>query len=475
MHHQEQAAVTRRRGLFHALERSRLNHGRFGRRHAGNRGHAHVMQDHSRHTDRLQRWLAVCALALFAATGRLWTPTAVFPAVPMFALGWPAVIDWLALAGMIGGCLGLLWQPSPRKAGRVAAAVFLVSLLLSFCGDQQRLQPWAWQFALIALVLATPAGTRRLRWWLWLTAAIYLHSGWSKVDASFLATHGQTLLESLAKLLHLKTALWTDGQRQLAVAVLPVGELVIGLAMLLAPRRPMWVWLSIAMHLGLLAMLGPWGLDHSAGVLLWNVYFIGQNLCLYAAFKAERRAVTLAETEPAAQKTAEQSLMTHVAIIVCLLLAAGAPCLAGFGYWDQWPAWSVYASAAPRFEVEIRSDAIDALPAVAQPFVVNATTTDSRTAAEWLADDDTAPVFQWRQLDLHRWSLSTLKAPAYASARYDLALARSLVARGVPAEALRLRQIGRADRRTGQRTVRNVAGTELESLAKRYWWNTQPR
>ena len=36
------------------------------------------------------------------------------------------------------------------------------------------------------------------------------------------------------------------------------------------------------LHGLLLVILGPWGLDHKPGVLLWNAYFIVQDVLLLA-------------------------------------------------------------------------------------------------------------------------------------------------------------------------------------------------
>ena len=67
----------------------------------------------------------------------------------------------------------------------------------------------------------------------------------------------------------------------------PVGELVIGLGLLVPPTRRVAGCLAIAFHLTLLLVLGPWGLDHSHGVLVWNVVLIVQAYLLFVSPEQE--------------------------------------------------------------------------------------------------------------------------------------------------------------------------------------------
>ena len=83
---------------------------------------------------RLQRLIALTAIALVASTWRLWTPDTDFPQIPWFAWGcrMPAMADWGALAGLIAGCLVLLSAGSKSLLRQRGLWLFAVSLVVFF-------------------------------------------------------------------------------------------------------------------------------------------------------------------------------------------------------------------------------------------------------------------------------------------------------------------------------------------------------
>ena len=104
----------------------------------------------------LIRWLAVGVLALVAATWKLWTPQAVFPQVPLIraACDWPGWLDWGCLAVLVASSLTMLFVARRGWLGRGSCLGLAVSLSGFFVLDQHRLQPWAWQFFLLAVLLS---------------------------------------------------------------------------------------------------------------------------------------------------------------------------------------------------------------------------------------------------------------------------------------------------------------------------------
>src|SRR5688500_13927607 len=98
----------------------------------------------------LQRIWPVFALALIAATWRLWTPQSVFPQAPLLraALILPSAFDWIALVGMASGAVAAAALPLANRWSRGGGLLFSAGVLLAVVIDQHRLQPWAWQFLL---------------------------------------------------------------------------------------------------------------------------------------------------------------------------------------------------------------------------------------------------------------------------------------------------------------------------------------
>ncbi len=233
-------------------------------------------------TRHFRRVLALATLAMLGASWPLWVRSGTFPRVP-FVAGFPEFggnASWALFAGLLAtvtfGAWGKLW--------RVALGLSLLLLVVLVLQDQHRFQPWAYQYFMIGLLLAclpNAGGLRYARWWF---AALYLHSGLSKLDVSFCDELGLVFLTTLVKPLGLVPAAWPPPWRAVAVLVLPLGE--IGVAVLLCvPRLRRWGLIgALILHAALLILiLGPLGLGHSPIVLVWNAAMMAEVWVLFGS------------------------------------------------------------------------------------------------------------------------------------------------------------------------------------------------
>lgn len=395
------------------------------------------------------RWLALAGLALIGATWPLWTGTSSFPQVPLLSAlrPTPLLVDWTLLAGLIAAWIVVLWRPAPQRVGRAALLVAATTLGLLILLNQHRLQPWAWQFLIVALLIGSATPAVALAGWRWLAVSIYFWSALSKLDVTFFHSHGPFLLEGLFRALGSSNALglWSETARSRLAAAIPLSELTVALMLAVPQTRLFGLVAAIAMHLVLLLALGPFGHDHQAGVLLWNLFFIGQNLLLFA-----RPAIPC----PARRDQSAGSRLAWLAACVAIAL----PALEPFGGWDHWPGWAVYASRPERVYVSVAEADADRLPDHLQP---------------WL--EPAGPFEPWRQLRIDRWSLSAVGAPIYPQDRFAVGAALA-VATGTGRPDVRIAWDSAADRFTGMRTSQVLTGTEaVEAFARRYRFNAQPR
>jgi hypothetical protein len=395
------------------------------------------------------RWLALGGLALVGATWPLWTGTSDFPQVPLLAAmrTVPLPVDGSLLASLVAAWIAVLWKPAPQRVGRVGLLVAAAALALLILLNQHRLQPWAWQFLLVGLLIGSASPAAALSAWRWLAISIYVWSALSKLDVTFFQSHGPFLLAGLFRSLGQPDALglWSETARNRLAAAIPLAELSVAVTLLIPRTRLVGLVGSIAMHLVLLLALGPFGHGHQPGVLLWNLFFIGQNLLLFA--------------RPAAAGPAwrEQPAGTRFAWGIAGL-AILLPALEPFGAWDHWPGWAVYASRPERSYVSIADADAEQLPENLQP---------------WL--EPAGPFDPWRQLRIDRWSLDAVGAPIYPQDRFAVGVALA-VARGPGEPDVRITWDGPADRFTGKRTTQVVTGTEaVERFARRFRLNAQPR
>lgn len=407
----------------------------------------------------LPRWQALFSAILMGATWPLWQPAATVtnPRIPWLGT-WCAVpmeVDGIFLALAVFGGLGMVLFSQGSLRFRTAAGMYALGLAGLLVGDQHRLQPWAWQFFLLGLVFAsardsTAAGCAR-----WLAIGIYAHSAFSKFDAAFLESHGQMLLDGLLSPLSLTTRFWSAESRHRAAMMFPLGEFLLALLLMIPAARRWGLWGSIGMHLTLIWTLG-FGLRHEWGVLLWNVYFIGQNLRLFSKDPEPDSNGSL--TPPGHLGATQWTRGDRFAVLLTGLVTV-LPVLENFGWYDHWPAWAVYCPRPERVEVLIDASGVAALPPELSRYL-----------------KDPPPLSDSAPFDLDDWSFANRRCPIYPQLRYRLALTLALLDGVVPDTSVTVRIGLTPDRWTGERKHLTLHGlTEVRKYCDRFLANVRPR
>ncbi len=422
----------------------------------------------------IRRILALGALALFGVTYRLWTPQHLFPRVPLIeaCADWPESLDSSVTWSLSALCLLatvtlLLSRLSSKLIERVSVAVFCIALAGLCILDQHRMQPWAVQIGLCLCLITLTRGTHRLSSLTWLIASIYVYSALSKFDAQFLYTVGQEFLRTLLAMIGLQASDWGERSRFWLAATFPVFELICGLGLLHPVTRKTAAVGAIGMHTILIVILGPWGLNHSWGVLLWNILFVALDLIVFfiprlvleddhavAAMYGERNGVEVAPDRGAMEGKVSLWLAKGL-----LCLAIIAPAFERVGLLDHWLGWALYAPHSSRAQLRILQEQLPRLPAVVHPFVVQ----------------DEADELPWCRVQLDHWSLSTLGVPIYPQQRFYVAVIRGLTER-LDEYQLDVMLQSTASRWSGRRSQQAITSrSELEQAARRYWFGAKPR
>lgn len=475
------------------------------------------MTDH-RFLPALRLSLAIATLSLVASTWPLWTGSSSFPQIPFLQclceVG--AWADAGALGLILGGALATLFGSTvslidagrnreaklPRIALRLETFgpwLIAIGLGSSALLNQHRLQPWAWHFILLAPVLA-----RRIYLWnvdfrdspgngvpnlnrpetldyyfpLAITACVYFGSAASKVDEEFALTYGQQLINALLSAIGLSARLWSEQTRQVLASGLPLCEFLV-MGLVLHPRtRRVGLATSIVMHVLLLLALGPSGMNHRPGVIIWNFFFIIQNLILWRYSKANwirsfqeeiEAGPRVADIQEPARAEAElkrlfwlkgpiwvfsQFLSGPLTCVACF-----TPVLFQFRLCDPWPAWAVYASQPARVTVLLDHAAAENLPADLRQFIQPRQLDDGRV---------------FFRADL--WSIEATGAPIYPGDRFPIAVASSFAGRPKLSNKVDVVVESQSAWWTGERTAREYQGTEdISRLAGGFWINTRPR
>lgn len=355
----------------------------------------------STHIPATQRLLGLFTLLLTGVTWPLWQPDASQLDQQIPWLNWvkqvPESVDLMSLTGLGLSAPMLIFASATSKLRRFSQVCYVGFFALLVLFDQHRLQPWVLQFMLFGCVLSLAPNSSGWACCRWIVASIYFYSAVSKFDTTFLEAHGQLLLEGLLKPFQLNLSLWSEKSRYLLALFFPVGELAIAMLLLWNRTRKIGLMGACVMHLMILLALGPWGLNHEYGVLMWNLYFIAQNLLLFA---------NSLEPRPLRTRVPAADLAAYLFTGLVLFL----PILENFGLYDHWPAWAVYSARPARVAVYIDASAAKDLPPDLQQLC-----------------GVPAPLDERVPFLLDRWSFTTRYCPIYPQLRYRLAIAYALL------------------------------------------------
>ena len=355
---------------------------------------------------------ALCGstLLMIGLSWPLWLDDPDFPRVPFFRATpeLPAWSSWLVLVVILAtlglATLGLRW--------RLMLRINLSLLAFAIVQDQNRFQPWAYQYALIGLAMACLSRGRALRMARWYVVGLYVYSGLSKLDASFCREQGPTFLSVALGPFGLEPGAWPASARTLAILGMPAFEIAVAWLLAFQATRRIGLVGAVAQHSALIAALGPWGLGHSTIVLVWNLSLIIKDVILFG-----RSTIPL-------DLAADSKLgrMARGVFWVAMILPVGER----LGLCDAWPGHALYASHAERSDVFVHEDDLDRYPEAIRRRL------------------GPAGVTPWRRLDLTGWSRDVRGTPIYPSGRVGNALAEFLEVRYSGTQPVRLVQWGRA-------------------------------
>ena len=244
---------------------------------------------------------------------KLWAADRLFPLVPVnkILLSLPPILHSSLFMISLGCMVFILFFP-----GKKIAALLLITELLSCCLDQNRWQPWEYQFILMLSTFVFIKRDADIRFsWQLIIAGIFFFSGISKLNSSFIHDSWQNLI------LHRWLGIGDFGITVVRLGyALPLIELSAAICLLINRTRKAAVLVLIFMHIIILLMLGPLGLNINAVIWSWNLLMPLLLISLFyrSSFKFDQ----LFAAKP----------FTWLIVLCCWLL----PWLQLAGYWDKY-------------------------------------------------------------------------------------------------------------------------------------------
>ena len=340
------------------------------------------------------RCLATFQMLLMLATWPLWFAPGRFPVVPLFSQSLPILAIPLTSGLLFLTCLAMSLKPFPgtptgnRAGRRLLCSIALVAAVVPVICNQHCLQAWHWLFILAMLITVTHTPESRAPQLRLTICTLYICSGLSRITANPQAGIAGLIARQLLEFLP-GPADHTANTVNLACHVLSALEIITGILLLFDFRRTRVpaVVLAVLMHASLLLALGPIGLNHHPGVLLWNLCFPILVPLLFLrglppACRGRRFGVG--------------------GLLISAFSVSGL-----FGVADNWPAWQLYSARPESWTLWVHRSDTPELP---------------QFLRQWLgstAQEDWVPV------RLDRLSLHQTGSPLYPEDRFQLAIISS--------------------------------------------------
>lgn len=346
-------------------------------------------------------WLKV-VIALGFISGlllslKLWLSSRFYPLTPVIDIpSIPYPVDWIMLVALFGLLVAIILSSKPKRF--IWASVILVSLLVFF--DQQRLQPWVYQYALMLSVLG-------LFSWRWndvegrdkvlnvsrfIIASIYFYSGLQKISVEFIGGVFPWMIAPAAQLFpdSILPAFYLFG------AIVPFIEMGIGIGLMTKKFRSISILGAVAMFGFILLMVGPLGHNWNSVIWPWNVTMATVTVLLFAKTKDVSLRQILWVKNFAFHK---------IALVVFGVL----PFFYFFNAWDSYLSWSLYSGTTNEAVIYMSEEVKEQLPDYVQQFV----------------DVDSS---NQNVLSVSRWSFGELNVPPYPETRIFKSAAKSVCA-----------------------------------------------
>jgi uncharacterized membrane protein YphA (DoxX/SURF4 family) len=339
-------------------------------------------------------WLKTAVILAFciglSMSPALWIGPRSYPLAPVSSM--LPVIDGVVAHALYVALFAFAAMALVAPKPRWFIAAFL-TVIAAFClMDQTRWQPWVFQYsfllAVVALCSCNDADDQRaLNTARLIVASTYIFSGLQKINVNFMANDFPWIVEPITRVFP-STLDLVDA---FAIAV-PFVQLAFGIGLLTQRFRRAALILAVAMHLFILAMFGPFGLDWNNIVWPWTAAMAIFDILLFSGGpEFSWRAIVWRGRDP-----------VHVAAVV---LFATLPSLSFVNLWDSYLSSALYSGNLTEAQIYLTDAGKASLPAAIGSRAVR-TSPDTNV------------------LNLQRWAIEDLNVTPYPETRVYRAIAR---------------------------------------------------
>jgi hypothetical protein len=347
-------------------------------------------------------WLKTTVVVVFciglSMSSALWIGPRSYPLAPVSSM-LPVIDDIVARAlYVVLFVLAAIVLVAPKPQWFMAA---FLAVIAAFClTDQTRWQPWVFQYSFLLAAMALYAwnganadgAKRTLNIARLIVAGTYIYSGLQKLNLNFMESDFPWLVQPITRVLP-AAAHFLHGFGMEA----PFVQVAFGVGLLTRRFRRASLIAAVAMHMFILAMFGPLGLDWNNIVWPWTAAMAVFDILLFSDTPDfSWRDILWSGHDPC-----------HAAAVV---LFAILPALSFFNLWDSYLSAALYSGNLTEAQIYLSDAGKAALPAAIASRLVH-TSPDTNV------------------LNLQRWAIEDLNVTPYPETRVYRAIARDVCGR----------------------------------------------
>lgn len=343
-------------------------------------------------------WLKTTVILAFCIgllmSSRLWIGPRSYPQAPVS--GTLPVIEGVMAYGLFAAlfvfaALALI-SPKPQKF--IAAFLAIIAVLCFF--DQTRWQPWVFLYSFLLATLAlfswnsddVDGQKRTLNIARLIIASTYIFSGLQKMNLNFIENDFPWLVQPITNVFPSSVDLF----HYFGMAV-PFVQVAFGIGLLTKRYRRISLILAVSMHLFILAMFGPAGLDWNNIVWPWTTAMALFDILLFTD-----------KTEFSLREIIWPRRRYHAAMFI---LFATLPFLSFCNLWDSYLSAALYSGNLTEAQIYTTDAGKASLPAATSSYLVH-TSPDTNV------------------LNIQRWAIEDLNVTPYPETRVYKKIAKGV-------------------------------------------------
>ncbi|CAN5572741.1 hypothetical protein BH10BAC1_BH10BAC1_12940 [soil metagenome] len=320
----------------------------------------------------ITRIIAAACLMSMLLCYKLWLSDRVFPTSPVFdflpILLHPFDIILFCITTILLVCIVILRNPQKFIIAFLICATTLALL------DQNRWQPWFYQYVLMLFVVSffnfrcddTRQQQAIVTIFKLMIAAIYFWSGLQKLNPNFLSDTFPWLMEPITN--HMATGAikhftWLGN-------MFPIIEILTGIGLFLAPIKKGTIIILFGMHLFILFTLGPLGHNYNPVVWPWNIAMMAFAYILF--YNSNEFSI----------KQIRTMLHYHSLKIVAILFIL-MPLFNFFNLWDSYLSHNLYSGNTSGGVIYVSDKVEEKLPEEIKPYCIGDLNQNQITIKYW--------------------------------------------------------------------------------------------